>query len=190
MVSISERRQRELARRAELIVDAARELAEEQGWEAVTTRRLADRVEYSQPVLYSHFAGKDAIVDAVAVAGIAELTGRLRAAVADAEPGREAIGGAARAYLAYSVEHPAVYQAMFTMTTGLPFATDEAPAALKEAFDELSRVLSPGRAGQDLGALTEVFWSALHGIAVLTASGRMRPEHQEERVAVVIDLFG
>jgi AcrR family transcriptional regulator len=189
VVSISERRQRELAQRAELIVDAARELAEEQGWDAVTTRRLAERVEYSQPVLYSHFAGKDAIVDAVAVAGIAGLTEALRAAVADAEPGREAVGRAARAYFAYAVEHPAVYQAMFTMTTGLPFATDEAPAALKESFGELSRVLGPHE-GRDLGALTEVFWSVLHGIAVLMASGRMRPEHQEERVAIVIDLFG
>ncbi|HEX4223346.1 MAG TPA: TetR/AcrR family transcriptional regulator [Pseudonocardiaceae bacterium] len=187
-MSISERRQRQLAQRAELIVGAARELAEEQGWEAVTTRRLADRVEYSQPVLYSHFAGKDAIVDAVAVTGIAELTGQLRAAVADTPPGRVAVGRLARAYLNFAVEHPAVYQAMFTLTTGLPFATDEAPAALKESFAELSRVLTP--AGRELGALTEVFWSALHGIAVLLASGRMRPEHQEERVAIVIDLFG
>jgi AcrR family transcriptional regulator len=31
----------------------------------VTTRRLADRIEYSQPALYSHFEGKDAIVSAV-----------------------------------------------------------------------------------------------------------------------------
>jgi AcrR family transcriptional regulator len=188
VVSISERRQRELAKRAELIVDAARELAEEQGWDAVTTRRLAERVEYSQPVLYSHFAGKDAIVDAVAVAGIAELTERLRAAVADASPGREAVGAAARAYFTFAVDHPAAYQAMFTLTTGLPFATDDAPQALKDSFDELTKVLPP--ASKNPGSLTEVFWSTLHGIAVLAASGRMRPEHQEERLSIVIDLFG
>ncbi|MGI5269502.1 hypothetical protein ACQEUU_10150 [Nonomuraea sp. CA-218870] len=39
----------------------------------MTTRRPAERVEYSQPVLYSHFDGKDAIVSAVAVDGFAEL---------------------------------------------------------------------------------------------------------------------
>ncbi|MGW2850386.1 TetR family transcriptional regulator, partial [Streptomyces sp. NPDC001274] len=27
---------------------SARELAEQQGWDAVTTRRLAERIEYSQ----------------------------------------------------------------------------------------------------------------------------------------------
>jgi AcrR family transcriptional regulator len=186
-VSISERRQRELAQRANLIVDAARELAEGEGWDAVTTRRLAERVQYSQPVLYSHFTGKDAIVDAVAVVGCGDLTDRLRAAVADTPPGRDAIGRAARAYFAFAVEHPAVYQAMFSLTTGLPFATDDAPPALKEAFAELSRVLPQDT---ELGALTEVFWSTLHGIAVLLANGRIRPQHQEQRVAIVIDLFG
>jgi hypothetical protein len=56
------RRERERAERHSLILAVARELAEAEGWEAVTTRRLAERVEYSQPVLYSHFKGKDAIV--------------------------------------------------------------------------------------------------------------------------------
>ena len=42
-----ERRERERAQRRQVIVNAARELAESEGWEAVTTRRLADRIEYS-----------------------------------------------------------------------------------------------------------------------------------------------
>src|SRR5258708_29124650 len=76
---IRERRERDRARRQELIVTAARELAETEGWEAVTTRRLAERVEYSQPVLYSHFTGKDAIMAAVAVEGFAQLAPEMRA---------------------------------------------------------------------------------------------------------------
>ena len=44
----------------------------------MTTRRLADCIEYSQPVLYSHFEGKDAIVSAVALEGFGELAAVLR----------------------------------------------------------------------------------------------------------------
>ena len=61
-MSIRERREREQAERRRLIVTAARELAEAEGWDAVTTRRLAAEIEYSQPVLYSHFANMQAIV--------------------------------------------------------------------------------------------------------------------------------
>jgi len=75
-----ERRERELAERRQVIVTAARELAEAEGWESVTTRRLADRIEYSQPVLYSHFEGKDAIVTAVALEGYGELASLLQIA--------------------------------------------------------------------------------------------------------------
>ncbi len=63
-MSVQERKQRERAERERLIVATARELAEQQGWDAVTTRRLAERIEYSQPVLYSHFRGKREIIGA------------------------------------------------------------------------------------------------------------------------------
>ncbi|MEU2235159.1 TetR family transcriptional regulator, partial [Streptomyces vietnamensis] len=46
-MSVQERKQRERADRERLIVATARELAEQQGWDAVTTRRLAERIEYS-----------------------------------------------------------------------------------------------------------------------------------------------
>ncbi|MUT94180.1 helix-turn-helix domain-containing protein, partial [Streptomyces sp. Z38] len=86
-MSVQERKQRERAERERLIVATARELAEEQGWDAVTTRRLAERIEYSQPVLYSHFRGKREIIGAVALQGAAELAAELRGAAAEAEAG-------------------------------------------------------------------------------------------------------
>ncbi|MFI6731135.1 TetR/AcrR family transcriptional regulator [Streptomyces atratus] len=72
-MSVQERKARERAVRERLIVATARELAEQQGWDAVTTRRLAERIEYSQPVLYSHFRGKREIIGAVALEGAAEM---------------------------------------------------------------------------------------------------------------------
>ena len=69
-MSIAERRERQRAERYELILATARELAEAEGWDAVTTRRLAELIDYSQPVLYSHFKGKADIMAAVATSRI------------------------------------------------------------------------------------------------------------------------
>ena len=66
-LGISERKGRERVEREQRIVASARSIAEAEGWAAVTIRRLAEEVEYSQPVLYSHFENRDAIVAAVAV---------------------------------------------------------------------------------------------------------------------------
>ncbi|HET9141569.1 TetR/AcrR family transcriptional regulator [Actinophytocola sp.] len=182
MSAISERRERERAHRHQLIITAARELAETEGWEAVTTRRLAERVEYSQPVLYSHFDGKDAIVSAVALDGFGELAAHLRRARQSA-PGA-ALRAVCRAYLEFATERPALYQAMFILPTNLKFASAETPPPLRAGFDEFVSCFPPDNARRELFA--EVVWSALHGMAVLSDSGRIPPDKQEERLDLLV----
>lgn len=186
-MSIQQRRERERSRRHELIVDTARDLAEAQGWDAVTTRRLAERIEYSQPVLYSHFAGKDAIVTAVAVQGFAELAAELARARDAAATPAAALYAAARTYLVFADSHPAVYDAMFTQTTDLPFAQPDAPAPLQEAFTQLREALAPFAGTRDPDTLAEVGWAALHGQVTLARGGRLRPEHLEQRLAMLVE---
>ena len=183
MSAISERRERERAHRHQLIITAARELAETEGWEAVTTRRLADRVEYSQPVLYSHFNGKEAIVSAVALDGFGELATHLRRARQAAAP-EEALRAVCRAYLEFATERPALYQAMFILPTDLKFASTETPPALRAGFDEFVSCFPPDDERRELFA--EVLWSALHGITVLSESGRIPPDGQEDRLDFLV----
>jgi AcrR family transcriptional regulator len=185
MSAISERRERERAHRHQLIITAARELAESEGWEAVTTRRLADRVEYSQPVLYSHFNGKDAIVSAVALDGFSELAAHLgRARQAAGPEPRPALHAVCRAYLQFATERPALYQAMFILPTDLKFASAETPPPLRSSFDEFVSCFRPDNKRREL--IAEVLWSALHGIAVLSESGRIPPHGQDERLDFLI----
>jgi AcrR family transcriptional regulator len=174
------RRDRERAQRHQMIITAARELAEAEGWDAVTTRRLAERIEYSQPVLYSHFDGKDAIVRAVAIQGFEELAEHLRRARIGAEGSGQGLQSLCRAYLDFAATRPALYQAMFVMPTDVRFASEETPAPLRAGFDEFVSALPPGTEQPELTA--EVTWSALHGMAVLAATRRIPPDGQGERV--------
>lgn len=189
-MSIQTRRERERAERERLIVTAARELAEAEGWDAVTTRRLAAEIEYSQPVLYSHFKGKDAIMAAVAVQGCADLAAELRQARTAAHGTREALAAVARAYTSFAERRPALYDVMFTHLVDLPFATEEAPAPLREAFAELRFAVEPIAAeGEDCGLLTETFWAGLHGLVTLMRSGRLPAPAHETRLSLLIGHF-
>jgi AcrR family transcriptional regulator len=164
-MSIQSRRERERAEREKLIVTAARELAEAEGWEAVTTRRLAEQVEYSQPVLYSHFKGKDAIMAAVAVEGFADLAADVRAAREGAD---DALMAVSTAYQAFADRHPALYDGMFNQSVALPFATPEAPAALHAGFDELAAAIRPHAGDEDEG---------------------LPPEQHDRRLALLLTRF-
>ncbi|MEE1761566.1 MULTISPECIES: TetR/AcrR family transcriptional regulator [unclassified Streptomyces] len=195
-MSVQERKERERAGRERLIVATARELAEQQGWDAVTTRRLAERIEYSQPVLYSHFRGKREIIGAVALEGAAEMATALRAAtsaVASAAPSaadgpRTRVTALARAYLDFAERNPAVYDAMFRLDGGLAFAQEDTPEPLKDAFAALLENLSEvAGEGVHPALFTEMFWAALHGLATLTRARRLPPEDTERRVELLVD---
>jgi AcrR family transcriptional regulator len=188
-MSIQARRERERAEREQLIIESARELAEAEGWGAVTTRRLAERVGYSQPVLYSHFAGMSAIMTAVALEGFASMAEDLRTARAAASDARAALGAVSAAYIAFAERHPALYDVMFGQTVDLPFATPEAPAALQAGFGEFAEAVRPYAAGDDLGLLTETYWAALHGLVTLARSGRLPAEAQARRLELLLARF-
>src|SRR6516164_8047077 len=98
-MAIQNRRERERAARRRLIITTARRLAEAEGWDAVTTRRLSAEIEYSQPVLYKHFAGMEQIAEAVAIDGFGELAETLHTARAGAATSTDALRQVARAYV-------------------------------------------------------------------------------------------
>ena len=183
-MSVADRRRRERANRHDLIIMAARDLAETEGWEAVTTRRLAELVEYSQPVLYSHFDGKDAIVRAVAIEGFADLAIRLHQAQSAVDEPGLALRAVCGAYLTFAAERPALYQAMFVLPINVVFAGEDPPPPLKAAFGELVGALKPFDAHPDLRA--EVTWAALHGLVVLRLAGRIPPAGQEARIDLLV----
>lgn len=190
-----QRKEKAREERSRLIVSAARELAEAEGWEAVTTRKLAERVDYSQPVLYSHFKNMDAIASAVALQGFEELASALtRGSESGARRERGGRGGGqarlrglAAAYLDFAREHPALYQAMFVRQSELTFAVGEIPASLRAGFEVFRAAVAPYAEG-DAETLTELFWSSLHGLATLQAGRRLRPDQQENRVELLVSL--
>jgi AcrR family transcriptional regulator len=205
-MTIQERRARERAERRHLIATTARTIAEREGWDAVTTRRLSTEIEYSQPVIYKHFASLDEITDAVALDGFIELAAALRSAReaaangssggADGDSGGaggdgDAVRAVAHRYAAFAADSPALYDAMFLRRTRLPFGSDSSPE-LAAAFEELRAAVGPlDNDGDDDATdggelLTETLWAALHGLIVLDRNGRLRPERQVQRIDLLV----
>lgn len=171
---------------------AARSIAESEGWPAVTVRRLATAIGYSQPVLYQHFPkGRPSIVAAVARSGFAQLEQLVGSDSSDQprassdEP--RALADTARAYLTFAREHAALYAAMFEMPSLNRFASTQTPAELRSAFDAIAALFGHG---QEAETRAELFWSMLHGLAVLERDGRLPPERRDERIAQIVQIFG
>lgn len=178
-------RAQRVAERRQQILDAARRIAEADGWAAVTSRRLAEAIGYTQPVLYGHFpGGKTEIMRTVALAGFAELAAAMRTAIAG-KTGSQTVAAVADAYLSFAATHPSLYEAMFQLPIDARFAQDDAETELRSGFNALRAAL--GDDGE--GTVTELLWSALHGMSLLERAGRMRQEHRANRITELAARF-
>ena len=188
-MAIEDRRARERAARRELITATARKLAEQEGWDAVTTRRLSAEIEYSQPVLYKHFSSMEGVVAAVAVQGFGELADALSSARSGATDGQDAVARVAHAFIRFAHDNPALFDAMFTRATTLHFAAPDTPAELNAAFAELRAAVGMVAGTRDADTLSEVLWAALHGMVTLDRGGRLRPEYRSARVDLLVSAL-
>src|SRR5262245_24142569 len=188
-MATEDRRARERDARRRLIVATARQLAEAEGWDAVTTRRLSSQIEYSQPVLYKHFAGMEQIAEAVAIDGFAELADACSAASSGAGTASDALTRIAHAYLDFARDNPAVYDAMFTRATTLRFADRDTPPQLEAAFAGLRQAVGLVADEHDADTLTEVCWNAMHGPVTLTRTGPLRPGYDSWLLLLPANAF-
>jgi AcrR family transcriptional regulator len=86
------------------IVEVATTIIDEEGLEALSTRRLATELDVRAPSLYNHFATKEEILDAVADAVIAEVD----ISMLGRDPWPDALRAWARGYRDALAAHPNV----------------------------------------------------------------------------------
>lgn len=174
-MGIAERRERQRAELREQILEAAREIVLREGFDGLTMRKIAEAIEYSPATIYSHFASRDEIAQALVEAGFDQLLAFLGPAgeIADPQERLDAIG---RAYVAFGLAHPQTYRLIFMENyTALVMGGEkredpEAPGNRAFAFVERTaeELVSSGRIRPIEPALcAEMLWSAVHGIVSL-----------------------
>ncbi|GHI04369.1 TetR/AcrR family transcriptional regulator [Streptomyces cellostaticus] len=169
------RRERERQQMRTRLLEAARDIAAEEGWNAVTIRRIANKLEYTAPILYQYFSSKESLFVELMMVGFTELADQLK--VAAQAPPEERLAAMAEAYWTFAFASPELYQAMNGMD-GVPFGTAETPLEAKAAFRTFRIALqsiAEARGAEvvdPIGAVDTV-WAFLHGCVSLAMAGRV-----------------
>ncbi|MFF8232221.1 TetR/AcrR family transcriptional regulator [Streptomyces caelestis] len=160
-----QRRDRERAEARATILAAARELARTEGWDAVSMRRLADRIGYSANFAYRYFKGRDDILLAFVRDGFARLADAMDTAGGSLE-------STAAAYLDFALDEPDLYQVMYGLGgVRVPAAATEDEGAAVGAV--IARTLGVSDPYDDRIAR---LWATAHGLAALHAIGKLPAE--------------
>jgi len=171
-MSAKERKERQKTEMREAILSSALKLFVDEGFESITMRKIADKIEYSVGTIYLYFKDKDDIFFELHNRGFSEFYKR-QLSVQDIKDPAERLTAHGLAYIQFAIDNPEYYDLMFI---------SRAPARIIKknkdwecgikTYDLLKQnILQVKEAGKfkdvDLEVAAFSLWSFVHGIASL-----------------------
>ena len=193
-MGVQERKAREKQELREEILDAARELFVEQGYEAVSMRRIAARIEYSPTTIYLYFKDKAELFDCLCSETFQKLIVELER-IPKGDP-VEGLKAGLRRYIEFGTAHPAHYRVTFMtpmMKGACPGGGQKPGGTGERAFaclkDSVSACVSAGRFRViNLEVVSQAIWAAIHGVtSLLITHGEFPWMDREALIETVIE---
>lgn len=190
-MGIIERKQRQKEEVRSSILRAAWNVVLQEGWQALSIRKIADAIEYSVPVIYDHFQNKEAILLEFTRKGFQLLNDDLEKAVADHALPEQQLEAMAHAYWQFAFHHSEYYQLMY----GLGMPSCEIVRQIPELarftdllMDPVCRLITSGN-NKDVDAMLKLhtFWSMLHGLISINMIVKEK-EQDKMQLAVLKDF--
>ena len=166
-----------------VLLNAAADLLEEEGADALSVRRIAAAAKVAPMGVYNHFDSKSGIIEALFVEGFERLEVAM-SSLPDIDDPVEALSVACRRYRALALAHPRVYELMFLSPVPGFEPSDEAKEVAIAAFDGLvaavRRAMSAGAlADGEPTTVAQILWSAIHGWMALELAGMTFVDDQD-----------
>ncbi len=179
VLGTKERRERERQETRSKILDAARQLFIEQGYDAVTMRKVAQSVEYSPTAIYVHFKDKEALMRELCTEDFNKLAEAFQVVLQIEDP-IERLEQVGIAYVNFAIQFPNQYRLMF-MTPRPPEVSqvDERKGNIqKDAYALLIAVVQSAMEKKcfrpewsDPDLVAQILWAGVHGVVALHLIG-------------------
>lgn len=115
-----ERKLREKENLRNSIIEAAIQIAKEEGWPALTIRKIADRIEYTPPIVYEHFENKEALIRELVLIGFRTLREGYDTAFEEEKDPRMLIRRLSIGFWNFAFANTELYQLMFSLERPTP----------------------------------------------------------------------
>jgi AcrR family transcriptional regulator len=189
-VGVKERKARQKRFLRQEILDAASELFVKEGFEHVSMRRIAEKIEYSPTTIYLYFKDKAELLEQVCQETFTRLAHRLTTILEQPGDPLERLKRGLVAYIKFGLENPQHYRVVFMMPP--PEGFDKSKHLLPDSpgiqsFDFLRRcVFDCITAGKlrtkDAELVSQTLWCGVHGLTALLITHQMFPWVNKEQL--------
>jgi AcrR family transcriptional regulator len=172
-MGVQERRVRQKESIREEILDAARTLFVKEGYEQLSMRKIAEKIEYAPGTIYLYFQDKAEILERLCQETFSKLLQRMRAIHDDHSDPLEGLRRGLRTYIQFGIDNPNHYIVTFVQAKQLP--ADRQPKTGEQCFDGLRaavrRAIQAGQLNcEDTEEVAQAIWAGAHGIVTLLIS--------------------
>ncbi len=154
------------------ILDASLQIVKEEGWQALSMRKIADMIEYTAPIIYEYFANKDAILLELTKKGYVILNKALQQARSEEETPAKQLEAMWMAYWNFAHEERELYQVMFGIEMNCCVMQQTFPEVEMpyEVMSEVIEELMGDKATDEDAVCTWYYtcWSVVHGLISLS----------------------
>jgi len=198
LLGVKERKARQKKFLRQEILDAASELFVREGYEQVSMRRIADRIEYSPTTIYLYFKDKSELLEQVCHQAFSRLSVLLKQLLEQPGDPVERLKKGLVAYIHFGMENPHQYRTAFMMRKPEDFdksRSTQANSPGMQAFDFLRRgVESCKESGKlrvgDVELASQTLWCGVHGVTSLFITHEAFPwVGREQVIHSVIDTL-
>ncbi len=150
------------------ILHAALTIGKNEGWQALSMRKIADMIEYTAPIIYEYFDNKDAILSELTCKGFTHLSEKMEKAKAKHRlPGKQ-LEAMWMAYWNFAFEEKEYYQLMLgvEMSCCVMKSTSSDMKKPSELISNVIRELMKAKNPSDdeICKWYYTFWSVVHGL--------------------------
>lgn len=174
-MGVQERKARQKESLRHEILEAARDLFADEGYQNVSMRRIAEKIEYSPTTIYLYFRDKSELLDQICEETFARLVTQcdeLKERIGPRDPLALLLGGL-RNYVQFGLDHPNHYKVTFLMDRGADAEKLQRKMDMGlRAFEQLREsVVECVRLGifknTDPDTASQALWAAAHGVTSL-----------------------
>ncbi len=168
------------------ILDAALDIVKEEGWNSLSMRKIAEKIEYTAPIIYEYFANKEGILLELTRKGYIILAGEVRAALKKNNDAAEQLEAMWIAYWNFAFKYKELYQLMY----GVDMNCCELKKSMPESalvddliYEVIEKLIVVENRSEDFVCRKYyTFWSIIHGLISINLVNKGRNEEMNQRI--------
>ena len=150
------------------ILAASLDIVKEEGWPALSMRKIADKIEYTAPIIYEYFSNKDAILQELTRMGYVKLAKQMEEAKANLTDPAEQLEAMWLAYWSFAFQEKELYKVMYGVEMNCCALQNTCPdtqAPSNMLWDKIEEIVPQEKRTEDyIDIKYYTFWSVVHGL--------------------------